>query len=94
LIQLRPELVDQQKVRLSFVMNAQNALEALTNSKTATVAPGQSLLIDITDQLREGESTHMFDQLVRQAGLTYQKQGKRCFLLVTPSLPQVGDKKE
>ncbi|WP_197996853.1 hypothetical protein [Gimesia chilikensis] len=29
-----------------------------------------------------------------QAGLTYQKQGKRCFLLVTPSLPQVGDKKE
>ncbi|KAA0140748.1 M48 family metalloprotease [Gimesia chilikensis] len=93
LIQLRPELVDQQKVRLSFVMNAKNALEALTNSKTATVTPGQSLLIDITDQLREGESTHMFDQLVRQAGLTYQKQGKRCFLLVTPSLPQVGDKK-
>lgn len=93
LIQLRPELVDQQKVRLSFVMNAKNALEAITHSRTATVTPGQSLLIDITDQLREGESTHMFDQLVRQAGLTYQKQGKRCFLLVTPSLPQVGDKK-
>ncbi|MEQ8853361.1 hypothetical protein [Gimesia sp.] len=32
-------------------------------------------------------------EFVRQAGLTYQKQGKRCFLLVTPSLPQVGDKK-
>ncbi|WP_155365075.1 hypothetical protein [Gimesia benthica] len=28
-----------------------------------------------------------------QAGLTYQKQSKRCFLLVIPSLPQVGDKK-
>lgn len=94
LIQLRPELVDQQKVRLSFVMNAKNALEAITHSRTATVTPGQSLLIDITDQLREGESTHMFDQLVRQAGLTYQKQGKRCFLLVTPSLPQVGDRKK
>ncbi len=94
LIQLRPELLDQQKVRLSFVMNAKNALEALTHSRTATVTPGQSLLIDITDQLREGDSTYTFDQLVRQAGLSYQKQGKRCFLLVTPSLPQVGDKKE
>ena len=86
LIQLRPELLDQQKVRLSFVMNAKNALEALTHSRTATVPPGQSLLIDITDQLREGESTYMFDQLVRQAGLSYQKQGKRCFLLVTPKI--------
>ncbi|MFI4848116.1 MAG: M56 family metallopeptidase [Gimesia chilikensis] len=86
LIQLRPELLDQQKVRLSFVMNAKNALEALTHSRTATVTPGQSLLIDITDQLREGESNYMFDQLVRQAGLSYQKQGKRCFLLVTPKI--------
>jgi beta-lactamase regulating signal transducer with metallopeptidase domain len=94
LIQLRPELVDQHKVRLSFVMNAKNALDAITHSRTATVTLGQSLLIDITDQLQEGDSTYTFDQLVRQAGLTYQKQGKRCFLLVTPSLPQVGDKKE
>ncbi|QDV21143.1 Regulatory protein BlaR1 [Gimesia panareensis] len=93
-MQLRPELLNDQRVRLSYVINARNAQDAISYAQTVTIPRGKSFLIDITEQLLRDHSSFRFDEFVRQAGLSYQKQGKRCFLLVTPSLPEVGDKKE
>lgn len=91
LVQLRPELLQNQRLRLSFVINPQNALDTISHLKNATIPEGKSLLVDITDQLSRDDSSYLFDQFVRQAELSYQKQAKRCFLLVTPSVLKVSD---
>ncbi|QDU53276.1 Regulatory protein BlaR1 [Gimesia panareensis] len=86
LIQLRPELLNNRRIRLSYVINARNALDAISHVQRTTIPEGQTLLVDITDQLAGGDSSFLFDQFVRQAELSYQKQTKRCFLLVTPKI--------
>jgi len=91
LIQLRPELLKDQRLRLSFVINAKNALDAISYLKSATIPQGQSMLVDITDQLSREDSSFLFDQFVRQAEMSYQKQTKRCFLLVTPAVLNVSE---
>ncbi|MFH1299601.1 MAG: M56 family metallopeptidase [Planctomycetota bacterium] len=91
LVQLRPELLQNQRLRLSFVINPQNALDTISHLKNATIPEGQSLLVDITDQLSRDDSSYQFDQFVRQAELSYQKQTKRCLLLVTPNVLNVSE---
>lgn len=86
LIQLRPELMNNRGIRLSYVINARNALDAISHVQRATIPEGQTLLVDITDQLAGVDSSFLFDQFVRQADLSYPKQTKRCFLLVTPKI--------
>ncbi len=86
LLQLRSELLKNQRIRLSYLINARNALDALSHVESATIPRGQSLLVDITDQLSRDRSSFQFDQFVKQAELTYQKQPKRCFMLVTPTI--------
>tara|TARA_R110001592_G_scaffold74079_4_gene225430 strand:- start:26927 stop:30325 length:3399 start_codon:yes stop_codon:yes gene_type:complete len=86
LLQLRPELLKDQRIRISYLINARNALDALSHVESATIPPGQTLLVDITDQLSRDRSSFQFDQFVKQAELSYQKQPKRCFMLVTPTI--------
>lgn len=86
LLQLRSELLKNQRIRLSYLINARNALDALSHVESATIPRGQSLLVDITDQLSRDRSSFQFDQFVKQAELSYQKQPKRCFMLVTPTI--------
>ncbi|QDU06108.1 Regulatory protein BlaR1 [Gimesia chilikensis] len=86
LIQLRPELINNRQLRLSYVINARNALDAISHVQNTTIPQGQSLIVDISDQLAGGDSSFLFDQFVRQAELSYQKQAKRSFLLVTPKI--------
>lgn len=86
LIQLRPELINNRQLRLSYVINARNALDAISHVQNTTIPQGQSLIVDISDQLEGGGSSFLFDQFVRQAELSYQKQTKRSFLLVTPKI--------
>ncbi|WP_339683278.1 M56 family metallopeptidase [Gimesia maris] len=86
LLQLRPELLKDQQIRISYLINARNALDALSHVESATIPPGQTLLVDITDQLSRDRSSFQFDQFVKQAELSYQKQPKRCFMLVTPTI--------
>lgn len=86
LLQLRSELLKNQRIRLSYLINARNALDALSHVENATIPRGQSLLVDITDQLSRDRSSFQFDQFVKQAELSYQKQAKRCFMLVTPNI--------
>lgn len=86
LLQLRPELLKDQRIRISYLINARNALDALSHVESATIPPGQTLLVDITDQLSRDRRSFQFDQFVKQAELSYQKQPKRCFMLVTPTI--------
>lgn len=86
LLQLRPELLKDRRIRLSYVINARNALDALSHLHSITIPQGQTLLVDLTDQLSRDDSSFLFDQFVRQAELSYQKQSKRCFMLVTPTI--------
>lgn len=86
LIQLRPELINNRQLRLSYVINARNALDAISHVQNTTIPQGQSLIVDISDQLAGGDSSFLFDQFVRQAELSYQKQARRSFLLVTPKI--------
>lgn len=94
LLQLRPELLKDQRLRLSYVINARNALDALSHVESSTIRQGQSLLVDITDQLSSDRSSFQFDQFVRQAELSYQKQERRCLLLVTPTIINAAEEVE
>ncbi|WP_417391193.1 hypothetical protein [Gimesia sp.] len=85
-MQLRPELLKDLRLQLSYVINFRNAQDAIAYLKNATIPQGQSLLVDITDELSREDSSFLFDQFVRQAELSFQKQPQRCLLLVTPTI--------
>jgi hypothetical protein len=91
LVQLRPELLKDQNVRLSFAINAKDALDALSQINTTTIPQENSLLVDVTDHIIDEESSFLFSQWVRQAQLNQSKKPKRCFLLVTPSVLNVSE---
>ncbi|WP_339732301.1 M56 family metallopeptidase [uncultured Gimesia sp.] len=93
-VQVRPELLQDQNVRLSFAINAKDALDALSQFNAAIIPKGKSVLIDITEHITDKESTFLLQQWVRQTQLKYPKKPKRCFLLVTPAVLQVSDAAE
>ncbi|QDT45412.1 Regulatory protein BlaR1 [Gimesia alba] len=90
-VQVRPELLQYQTVRLSYIINAKDALDALSQINTAIIPKGKSVLIDVTDHITDKESAFLFQQWVRQTQLSFPKKNKRCFLLVTPSVLKVSD---
>ncbi|MCA9013860.1 MAG: hypothetical protein KDA77_00890 [Planctomycetaceae bacterium] len=89
--QVRPELLQDETVQLSFAINAKDALDALTQLKNIKIPQGKSVLVDITDHIKREESLFPFEQVVRQAQLSYPKKNKRCLLLVTLSVLKISE---
>lgn len=83
-IQFSAEVQQNDQVMLSMAVNADDALDAISQLKRMTVPKGKSMLVDITDQLTEAESSFLLYQLVRQTQQSEAKKQKRYFLLVTP----------
>lgn len=92
-IQLRTELLEKQNLRLSMAINANDALDALSNLKSMTIPKVDSVLIDITNQVSGTEPAYLpfqrFNQIQQET-----KGQKRYFLLVSPAVINPSESEE
>lgn len=93
-VQVRPELLKDQKLRLSLAINPEDALDALSNLKNITLPKmkfdvfeikGNFVLFDITDQVTGKEPAFLPYQQFNQVEQKSKNQ-KQLFLLVAPSV--------
>ncbi|MFK7777117.1 MAG: M56 family metallopeptidase [Gimesia sp.] len=93
-VQVRPELLKDQKLRLSLAINPKDALDALSNLKNITLSKvrfnvfdikGNFVLFDITDQVVGKEPAFLPYQRFNQVEQKSENP-KQYFLLVAPSV--------
>ncbi|QDT95043.1 M56 family metallopeptidase [Gimesia aquarii] len=92
-IQLRTELPEKQTLRLSMAINANDALDVLSNLKSMAIPNGKSVLIDITDQVSGREPAFLPFQFSNQ-NQPEPKKHKRYFLLISPSVMNLSESEE
>ncbi|WP_298860789.1 M56 family metallopeptidase [uncultured Gimesia sp.] len=98
-VQLRPELLKDQKLRLSMAINPKDALDALSNLKNITLPKvrndafdikGDFVLFDITDQVVGKDAAFLPYQRFSQIEQKSENQ-KQVFLLVAPSVSSMSE---